>query len=616
MEHEHIYALPIGHVLNSLYTIEKVIGSGGFGITYLAHYFTIDPASNQSHKVEGVIKENYPSSFAFRDGATLSLNPSHSRERFEWAMANFENEVKMLSLVNHPAVVKVLDSFRENNTAYYVMPHIQGVALNQIEDGSWLHDERKLVSLLLILLDALQVLHSQNILHRDIKPHNILLKPNLEPVLIDFGAARFQIVDETHSHTAMASIGYTPIEQMQSMGKRGPWTDIYSLGATLYTLMTRIAPTDSVGRSTDDPHQWLRNMPCSSHYSEALIASIDKAMQYHQSHRWQTAAEWMEALHEQLSLDVAFTRKPQHYDYIRVKIYLPAGCYQSNKRVHYTIDDKKVRVAIPDDLELGYVYKDADCYEGRDAHVSFHIHETVYADVKFCKRASPSCTTTSSPSAYHTALEQTTDIQERPTVVESSIKEQSAELDAAESATPCPFCSKQIETKASEVCYACPHCRKRLGIDGSASLFDHLLFTLPRIFQTRGRASAKEAWSLYFYATLGLLLVEVILVFSILGNHIDILFNPWWGLLVALPLSFLINILVVSILAPLLCWGLFVRCAHNRNKSAGKHYLHYGLALLGSLLFAPLLAVCGTLVLDSSTNESRKNNIYGPKTRV
>lgn len=289
---EDITALKPGFELGN-YKIKKVLGQGGFGITYLAY--------DDSLEVDVVIKENMPAMFAIREpagNAVCARTLSRENGDFDWAMKNFIHEARMLARLNHPNIVRVTRVFKAQGTAYYVMPYVEGRSLADYLKNNGVMDERTLRPILMQMLDALKYLHTQNpmILHRDIKPGNVLLHADGVPVLIDFGMAR-ELMGEK-SQTVIESAGFTPIEQMQSHGKIGPWSDIYALGGLMYNMVSgrvplrstdRIGEEDSLPRLADDPE-------CLRRCSREFLSSIDKALGVWPMHRWQSAEEWMNML--------------------------------------------------------------------------------------------------------------------------------------------------------------------------------------------------------------------------------------------------------------------------------------------------------------------------------
>ena len=281
-------ALLVGTTLGN-YIIRKVIGSGGFGITYLAQEEITDKLI--------VIKENYPAEISFRDMTSLMVGPSGEsrKEAYEWALTRFLDEAKTLSRLSHPNIVPILAAFKALGTAYYVMPHVEGTELNKAAPSPDNITAEWLLPVLEKILSALDYLHSQGIIHRDIKPNNILLRADGEPILIDFGTAR--ALESTHSHTHIGTPGFMPLEQLSAGGKRGPWTDFYALGATCYYLITGELPPHSVDRVEEDEYRPLAGNPSlANRFPEHVLSSIDKALRMNRSERWQSAQEWLEAL--------------------------------------------------------------------------------------------------------------------------------------------------------------------------------------------------------------------------------------------------------------------------------------------------------------------------------
>ncbi len=275
------------------YVIIRQLGQGGFGITYLAY--------DKESRRDVVIKENMPTCFAVRNSSNYHVIPAGSGEiekNFNWALERFIDETQTISNLQHPNIVKIEKAFRALGTAYYVMPLIEGTELQYAAPSPEQMSESWLLPILQSLLQALSYVHSCNILHRDIKPANIILRNDSTPILIDFGAARSFISER--SATRMGTEGYTPIEQVTSSGKLGPWSDIYALAATCYALITGQAPPDSVSRvGDDDSYQPLTTIPyLTSRYSQRMLRSIDKALSVDPTHRWQSANEWLKALTE------------------------------------------------------------------------------------------------------------------------------------------------------------------------------------------------------------------------------------------------------------------------------------------------------------------------------
>jgi serine/threonine protein kinase len=286
----HGQTLPTGTQLEE-FIIERVLGSGGFGITYLAKDKRLGRLV--------VVKENLPVQFCWREQSSLTVRPRHEggddADSFLYTLESFEREASTLASLDHSNIVKVLRSFEANGTAYFVMPFVEGTAFDEVirdrrDRGQYFEDE-ELGGMLWRVLDALSYLHDRGIYHRDIKPGNILVTATGEPVLIDFGAARQRLSER--SLTVIESAGYTPFEQLQSRGEIGPWSDIYSLAATFYKALTGETPAKATDRIMEDPVVPLASRPeLQGRYSNRLLASIDQAMAPNARNRFQTSAAW------------------------------------------------------------------------------------------------------------------------------------------------------------------------------------------------------------------------------------------------------------------------------------------------------------------------------------
>ena len=280
--------LPPGYELRG-FTIERKLGRGGFGITYLAR----ETASDRPV----VIKENFVQECSTRHAISMAVGPygEEGRELYEWALTRFLDEAKVLTHLSHSGIVPVLTVFKALGTAYYVMPQVEGTELHKAAPTPHQINEDWLRPVLEKLLKALDYLHGQGLLHRDIKPSNILLRPDGSPLLIDFGTAR--VKDATHTLTRIGTPGYSPSEQFSIHGKNGPWTDLYSLGATCYHLITGEVPQDAVSRLEEDELRPLAGRPeLKGRFSHDFLAAIDKAMSVPRRDRWQSAREWVDNL--------------------------------------------------------------------------------------------------------------------------------------------------------------------------------------------------------------------------------------------------------------------------------------------------------------------------------
>ena len=242
---DNLRALPVGHKLNN-YEIIRVLGQGGFGITYLA--------SDTTQKVNVAIKEYFPRDIAVRD-STLTVKPGgqeDEKEDFKWGISRFIDEARNLARFDHPAIIKVQRFFEENGTAYLVMDYCEGDPLDKLLKGNKTLTQEQTNKILFPLLSALEEIHNANLVHRDIKPSNIYLKEDGSPVLLDFGAARSELMGHSRSITSLATPGYGAYEQYTTRGKQGPWTDIYGLGATLYKATCGRKAPDAPDRMLED----------------------------------------------------------------------------------------------------------------------------------------------------------------------------------------------------------------------------------------------------------------------------------------------------------------------------------------------------------------------------
>ncbi|HET9651074.1 MAG TPA: serine/threonine-protein kinase, partial [Usitatibacter sp.] len=238
--------LPPGFRLHE-YRIDAVLGQGGFGIAYAATDVNLD--------ARVVIKEYLPEGFAYRaDDYTVCARTDEDQDFYQGGLDSFLVEARTLATFRHPNIVRVARFFEANKTAYMVLEYERGQSLKSWRKKRDNIPEATIVSLLAPLLDGLAVVHRTGYLHRDIKPDNIYVRDeDGSLVLLDFGAAR-QTATEKSEIGMVVTPGYGPIEQYAGGGRQGPWTDIYSLGATLFWLVTGKKPVDAPSRLADpDP---------------------------------------------------------------------------------------------------------------------------------------------------------------------------------------------------------------------------------------------------------------------------------------------------------------------------------------------------------------------------
>ena len=292
MTEGHLNVLPPGYQLH-WYRLERVLGQGGFGITYLARDTNLDQLV--------AIKEYLPVEFAARaSDHTVQPRSQKYGEDYEWGRDRFVSEAQTLAQFDHPNIVRAYSVFEHNNTAYMVMRYEQGENLQSLLEREQTLSESALIAIVLPILDGLQAIHAAGFIHRDIKPDNILIREDGSPVLLDFGSAR-RIVGKTHTLTILMSPGYAPFEQYQAGDEQGPWTDIYSLAATLYHGVTGKPPVDAIARSKGVLGSTKDILvPASKvgrgRYSPHFLQAIDHGLAFDRKDRPQTLPIWKEEL--------------------------------------------------------------------------------------------------------------------------------------------------------------------------------------------------------------------------------------------------------------------------------------------------------------------------------
>ena len=232
-----------GSILADRYVVGKVIGFGGFGVTYIGW--------DKLLETKVAIKEYLPSEFSTRvlGHTVVTVFSGDKQEQFNDGMKRFIDEAKKLAKFHStPGIVKIFDSFEYNNTAYIIMELLEGETLADKLKRGETFSEDKAVEMMIPVIQSLEKVHSDGIIHRDIAPDNIFITNSGSVKLIDFGAARYATTTHSRSLTVIIKPGYSPEEQYRSRGDQGAYTDVYSLAATMYRMITGQTPPDALER--------------------------------------------------------------------------------------------------------------------------------------------------------------------------------------------------------------------------------------------------------------------------------------------------------------------------------------------------------------------------------
>ena len=278
------HALPAGYAVQE-YRIDKLLGVGGFGLTYLA--------TDANLNLRVALKEYLPGDIALR-GEDQSITPSSpaAADDFDWGKRRFLDESRTLASFRHPNIVRVMRFFEANGSAYMVMEYVEGDALPDWIKPRRPLDQPQIAAIVGPLLDGLEVVHAAGYMHRDIKPGNIYIRSDGSPVLLDFGSAR----QKNQELTAIVSPGYAPFEQYHTQGKQGPWSDLYALAGVLYWMITGNRPLEAAARVREDSMASAVQAAERHRYAPEFLAAIDWALSPHEDSRPQSAGEWRQAL--------------------------------------------------------------------------------------------------------------------------------------------------------------------------------------------------------------------------------------------------------------------------------------------------------------------------------
>lgn len=293
-------SLPVGTLLGNKYVIGRILGSGGFGITYRG----LDVSLNR----RVAVKEYIPNELASRarDGLSIICNSPNDQEPFNYGLRQFFKEGQMIAKFDHPNIVRAYEVFESNGTAYLVMEFLEGRTLRSFLDSEACFPEDKAIEILTFVFDALRVLHDRQVVHRDIKPDNVYLTTEGRTLLLDFGGAKEIVGEHSKSMTAIFSHGYAAPEQyLGDEAKAGPWTDVYGAAALLYRVITGNKPPSALERYGDSqPLNWQGKT-----VSTSTRNAVEHAMKLKPEDRTRTVRAFQKELEGQIenSPDVTVT---------------------------------------------------------------------------------------------------------------------------------------------------------------------------------------------------------------------------------------------------------------------------------------------------------------------
>ena len=296
-------ALRAGTVLNRRYTVGRVLGQGGFGITYLAW--------DEKLRARVAVKEFMPSDIATRtDTTTVSVMMESKTDEFTYGSERFQEEARTLAkFMGQPNIAGVTDYFDENDTSYFVMDYIEGISFKTYianQGGKVSVDEA--LNVMIPVLRALTAVHGEGFIHRDVTPDNIYITKDGQVKLLDFGSARYSIGDKSKSLDVVLKVGYAPKEQYIRRGRQGPFTDVYSCAACFYAALTGYLPPESLERLDQD--SLVPVSQAGVEVPEWLEKAILKGLAVQPEDRFQSAAEFLDAIENQRVVEVPVQGAP------------------------------------------------------------------------------------------------------------------------------------------------------------------------------------------------------------------------------------------------------------------------------------------------------------------
>lgn len=288
--HSEPHQLPPGTIVNRRYAVGKVLGEGGFGITYIGFDTTLNLVI--------ALKEFYMSGYVNRNctySATVTASSGSRSEIFIKNRDKFLDEARILAkFVDDKSIVEIRDYFIDNNTAYIVMEYLSGKTLKQYiaEKKKMTWDET--MNILSPILSSLVAIHNENIIHRDISPDNIMMADNGRIVLLDFGSARKYSDEDIKSRSVVLKRGYAPEEQYRTKGEQGPWSDLYSICAVIYRCITGIVPEEAIERINHD--NVIPPISIGAECTKSQSSVLMKGMAVKKENRYQNISEFLQAL--------------------------------------------------------------------------------------------------------------------------------------------------------------------------------------------------------------------------------------------------------------------------------------------------------------------------------
>ncbi|MFN3628640.1 MAG: serine/threonine-protein kinase [Casimicrobiaceae bacterium] len=282
--------LPAGSVVGG-YRITGLIGRGGFGIVYRAE--------SLANGATVAIKEFFPADIAGRVHGRLAPRKPELQEALLKGIERFSQEAALLSELSHPALVSVIETWRESGTAYLAMTFYDGVTLRRLREAlAAPPSEDQLRAWFEPIIDAVLELHVRRVIHRDISPDNILICRDGRSVLLDLGAARQVLGGMTQALTTVLKPGYAPIEQYVDDGSmsQGRWTDVYGLAGTLFFAVTGQAPVTATSRLVRDTQPDLASLPAARHLRPAFCAGVMRGLAVRAIERPKSLPEFKTAL--------------------------------------------------------------------------------------------------------------------------------------------------------------------------------------------------------------------------------------------------------------------------------------------------------------------------------